>query len=172
MKRICDRKGIIENVKFLSLVLFFWLKRYYGIRFFQFFLVKPGNIKSVLERSKTLLTRLKKNGHLFNLIVLLLHFHHSNVPDSKSYKQKQGVLFFTRIKLMARVLTCACAIAHIKWIRLVNLYSWKESPYVILYCQGCRNKSIAIFSFKNLTLHKTFQQGCRLQKQLLQKYYF
>ena len=35
------------------------------------------------------------------------------------YKQKYGVLFFTCIKLVAYVLACACAIARIKWKRLV-----------------------------------------------------
>ena len=35
------------------------------------------------------------------------------------YKQKYGVLFFTCIKLVAYVLAFACAIARIKWKRLV-----------------------------------------------------
>ena len=42
---------------------------------------------------------------------------------------------------------------------IVNLYPWKESPDVILYCYayGCKNNSIANFSFENLALHKNVQ---------------
>ena len=46
------------------------------------------------------------------------HFLHSNAPDNKCYKQKRDVLFFTRIKLVARVLAYAHVIARIKWKRL------------------------------------------------------
>ena len=48
----------------------------------------------------------------------LFHFFHSNVPDNKFHRQKWGMLFFTCIKLVARVLVCACAITCIKWRRL------------------------------------------------------
>ena len=43
------------------------------------------------------------------------HFLHSNVPDNQCRKQKWRVLSFTHIKLVARVLAYARAIARIKW---------------------------------------------------------
>ena len=56
--------------------------------------------------------RLKKNDQLFNLLSLFFHF--------KCHKKKCCMLFFTPIKLVARVLVHACAIAYIKWIRLID----------------------------------------------------
>ena len=49
---------------------------------------------------------------------LFFHCFHSNVPENKCHKQKLRVLIFTRIKLVARLLVCARAIARIKWRRL------------------------------------------------------
>ena len=49
---------------------------------------------------------------------LLFHFLHSNVPDNNCHKQKWSILFFARIKLVARVPARAHVIARIKWIRL------------------------------------------------------
>ena len=51
---------------------------------------------------------------------LLFRFLHSNAPDNKCHKQKLRILFFTRIKLVTRVLACACAIARIKCRRLLH----------------------------------------------------
>ena len=62
--------------------------------------------------------RLKRNNQLLNLMFLFFHFLCSNVPDNKCHKQKQHVLFFTCFKLVACVLVCTRAIAHIKWKRL------------------------------------------------------
>ena len=59
--------------------------------------------------------RWKENDQLFNFF----NFLHSNVPDNKRHKRKWRVLFFIRIKLVARVLACARAIARIKWTRLI-----------------------------------------------------
>ena len=42
----------------------------------------------------------------------------SNVPENKCHKHKWHLLFFTRIKLVARVLVCAGAITRIKWRRM------------------------------------------------------
>ena len=42
----------------------------------------------------------------------LFHFLHCNVPDNKCYNQKWGMLLFTCIKLVARVLACALAVAR------------------------------------------------------------
>ena len=61
--------------------------------------------------------RLKKNDH-YSIWCFWSFFHFLFIPDNKSYKQKWGILFFTRIKLVARVLACACAIERIKWKRL------------------------------------------------------
>ena len=63
-------------------------------------------------------TNEKKENQLFNLMFLFLQFHHPNVLDNKCDKQKWHRPFFTSIKLVVYVLACACAIAHIKWIRL------------------------------------------------------
>ena len=49
------------------------------------------------------------------------HFLYCSVPDNKCYKQKWGVLYFTCIKLVVRVLACARAIARIIWKRLFHL---------------------------------------------------
>ena len=65
--------------------------------------------------------RLKKNDQLFNLMFLFFYFVHSNVADSKCHKQKWRTLFFTRIRLVARVLACARAIGRNKWIRLCRV---------------------------------------------------
>ena len=46
---------------------------------------------------------------------LFFDFLCSNVPDNRCHKQKWRVLFFTRIKLVARMLACARVIARIKW---------------------------------------------------------
>ena len=43
-----------------------------------------------------------------------------NLPDKKFHNQKCYVLFFTRIKVVARVLVSTCAIACIKWGKLNN----------------------------------------------------
>ena len=67
---------------------------------------------------------------------LFFHFLHSNVPENKSHKKKWGMLFLTCIKLVARVLTCACTIAGIKWIRLV----------MIIVTSGFSKKSFLLFS--------------------------
>ena len=40
------------------------------------------------------------------------HFLYFNVSDNKCYKQKWRVLFFTRIKLVASVLSCARLMGH------------------------------------------------------------
>ena len=53
------------------------------------------------------------------------------VLDNKCHKQKWRVLFFTCIKLVARVLACVSAIARIKWRRVT---------YPIMICQ--KSKSI------------------------------
>ena len=50
--------------------------------------------------------------HVFDLSFI---FFTAMSQTNNCYKQKWGVLFFTHIKLKARVLTCACPIAHIKW---------------------------------------------------------
>ena len=52
-------------------------------------------------------------GNMFTLL-LLFHFLRSNVPSNKCHKRKWRVPFFSRIKLVTRVLTCARAIARIK----------------------------------------------------------
>ena len=49
---------------------------------------------------------------------LFFHFLHFNVPNNKCHKQKWGMLFFTRIKLVVHVLAFALVITRIKWIRL------------------------------------------------------
>ena len=47
-----------------------------------------------------------------------------------------GMLFFTCIKLVARVLACAHAIAHIKWKRL-KLYKYnKIMTFSMLQCKS------------------------------------
>ena len=61
---------------------------------------------------------LKKYDQLPNLMFLFFPFLCSNVPDNKCHKPKWCVLFFTLIKLVACVLACVHAIAHIKWRRL------------------------------------------------------
>ena len=57
---------------------------------------------------------------------------------------------------------------------IINLYSWKDSPDVILYyyVQDCKSNSTAIFSIRNLTLCKNCEQACHLKKQLLQECHF
>ena len=57
---------------------------------------------------------------LLNLIFLFF-LSWSSVPDNKCHKQKWHVLFYTRIKLVARVLACARAIAQIKRRRLLSV---------------------------------------------------
>ena len=57
---------------------------------------------------------------------LFFHFLCSNVPNNQCHKQKWRMLFFTHINLVAHVLACADAIAHIKWTRLL----WVSSVYV------------------------------------------
>ena len=46
---------------------------------------------------------LKKNDQLLNLVFLFFYLLRSNVIDNKYHKQKWRVLFFTRIKIVARV---------------------------------------------------------------------
>ena len=67
-------------------------------------------------QAKKRLTKVKEK--LIWCFLSFFHFLHCNVPDNKCYKEKWGVLFFTRIKLVARVLSCARVIARIKWKRL------------------------------------------------------
>ena len=47
-------------------------------------------------------------------MLVIFHFLYSNIADNKSPKNKWHLLFFTHIKLVAYVLTCA----RIKWRRL------------------------------------------------------
>ena len=61
----------------------------------------------------------KKDNYSILCFWPFFHFLLCNAPDSKCYKQKWSVLFFTRIKLVVRVLPCARAIARIKWKRLI-----------------------------------------------------
>ena len=49
---------------------------------------------------------------------LINYFKIIKGPNKKCLKHKWRLLFFTRIKLVARVLVCARAIARIKWRRL------------------------------------------------------
>ena len=58
--------------------------------------------------------RLMKNDYSVWWFWSFFHFLHCNVPDNKFYKQKWGVLIFTRIKLVGHVLACALAITRIK----------------------------------------------------------
>ena len=62
----------------------------------------------------------------------LFHLFHSNVPGNKCHRQKWRVLLFTRIKLVARVLACARAIAYIKLRRLYYKKKvWRETTGVL-----------------------------------------
>ena len=45
----------------------------------------------------------------------MFQFFYSNVPDNKCHS---GMLFFTHIKLVSRVMACTYAIPRIKWRRL------------------------------------------------------
>ena len=66
--------------------------------------------------------RLKKNTEKWSTIWCFwsfFRFLYSNTSGNKYHKQKWRVLFFTCIKLVARVLACARSIAHIKWTRLI-----------------------------------------------------
>ena len=56
--------------------------------------------------------RLKKHNYPIRCVWSFFHFLHCNGPDNKCCKQKWGVLFFTHIKLVARI-------TRIKWIRLI-----------------------------------------------------
>ena len=80
------------------------------LKFSPFSEVIHGSTTFKLTKGKQ---RLKKK--LFHLMFFLSFFHflNWNVPDNKCYKQKWSMLFFTQIKLMAHVLACACALAHI-----------------------------------------------------------
>ena len=40
------------------------------------------------------------------------------------------MLFFTRIKLVARVMACACAIARIKWRGLGEVGRWEVPGFI------------------------------------------
>ena len=63
------------------------------------------------------------------------------------------MLFFTCIKLVACVLVCACAIPHIKWIRLqtltnrvrATLHTWNHKFYKLLY--------LRIFQFEKINIY-------------------
>ena len=55
------------------------------------------------------------------MFLTFFHFLHSNTQDNKYHKQKWRMLFFTRVKLVARVLACVCVIARIKWRRLLSM---------------------------------------------------
>ena len=82
------------------------------------------------------------------------HFLHCNVPNS--YKQKWGVLFFTCIKLVARILACVCAIACIKWRRLTsfhNLHFMEKSlsPHFVIILHGdMKCVFLIVFPVQNL----------------------
>ena len=69
------------------------------------------------------ITKIKEKSSIiqFDALALCFIFFHSNVSDNNCYRQMWRVLFFTRIKLVARVLACAHAIARIKWRRLLNI---------------------------------------------------
>ena len=51
-------------------------------------------------------------------MLLFFHFLCFNIPDNNCHKQKWHVFFLTCIRLVVRVLTCAHAITHMKWMRL------------------------------------------------------
>ena len=93
-----------------------WLQYPLQIRIFPLFWSHTWKYNfQVKER----LTKIEQKWPNIQFVILLFHFLHSNVPDSKCHKQKWRGLFLTRDKPVARVLTCACAIARIKWIRLI-----------------------------------------------------
>ena len=64
---------------------------------------------------------LKKNDQLLNLVFLFFHLLRSNVIDNKCHKQKWRVLFFTRIKIVARVSACVRASNEEDW-DIANIY--------------------------------------------------
>ena len=64
------------------------------------------------------LTIWKVSKYLKNLMFLFFHFLCSNVPENRYLQQKQHILFFKHIKLVACVLARVHAIAHIKLRRL------------------------------------------------------
>ena len=68
-------------------------------------------------------TKVKEKWWLFNLMFLIFLFLHCKDRDNKCYKQNWSVLFFTRIKLVARVLAWALAIARIKWKYILYIKS-------------------------------------------------
>ena len=63
------------------------------------------------------------------MFLFFFHFLRSYVPDSECHKQKWRVLFLICIKLVARVLACARAIARMKWRRLLD----QENMYLFVY---------------------------------------
>ena len=62
------------------------------------------------------------------LLIFVLFFFHSNVPDNKCSGQKWCKLFFTCIKLVGHFPASACALATIKWRRLGSLLALETLP--------------------------------------------
>ena len=85
------------------------------LRIFSYSEVIHGNTTFKLTKGQQ---RLKENDQVFSFSSFFC-FLCSNVPDNKCHKQKWRVLFFTRFKLVVRVLACMSVIARIKWRRLL-----------------------------------------------------
>ena len=62
------------------------------------------------------------------------HFPRADVPDNTYHEQKWRALFFTRIKLVARVLACVRAIARIKWKGLLYFKYDKIEVSLVQIC--------------------------------------
>ena len=81
-------------------------------------------------QANEILTKIKEKWSTINFDIsdLSFHFLHFNVPDNTCHKQKWRMLCFTYIKLKVHVLVWAPGIAHIKWVKLLDMFS------SILFC--------------------------------------
>ena len=111
---------------------------------------------------------LKKNDQLLNLMFLFFLFF-VPISHTRSHKPKWCVLFFTRIKLVARVLACARANARIKWRRLIPTKLIKENfdifgDFIFGNYNNCVFYSIFPNSLKNVIITPIHKKGVKTSK--------
>ena len=101
----------------------------------------PLILKSYMEKLKKKIKKGYSKIITYSIwcFCFFFHFLHSNFPDIKCHRKKWRVLFFTRIKLVARVLACARAIARIKSRGLLSgtFISRREIFYIFFTDYQC-----------------------------------
>ena len=117
LKLFCpgSRKDTQECLLYIKLIIVFTPH----LEFFPYYEVIPYMEAQQANKS---ITKIKK---MINYSIWcfwsLFHFFHSNVTDNTCHRQRWCVLFFTRIKIVVRMLACARVIARIKWRRLIHI---------------------------------------------------